>query len=613
MNLSCTTFEILRLMEACDNKFSPRSRMQKEGKVDRSDPESNPSWQECMRLLSSLSSVGYEDWINIGMALHTECGGHNYGRSAWILWSLGTNENAVEECTAKWKTFNRNEDGANFTVAYLRNAVKDFQEEVGETFKFGNEDACVDYFNARFGVITLKGKFRIIDKTLTTIVFMTRDDFCNMLEPYTCLVPKVVKGESQMTLAKAASIWLRSPRRRTYKEIVFAPNKQTPKHIFNTYVPPILPEIEEIDLAPVGHFQDLLMHLCGNEQSAYDYLLDWITAKTQNPGWKIPVAIVMASTAGSGKGILGQLMKTIFQQGYQRSTRPEWFIGGFNLHMLQCVFGFADEAFFAGDPRMDGHVKGMITDADTSYEIKGGASFTADSCSCYLFATNNLRAVRTALGSERRYLVCSPNDKRTREWYETITKSFGIELFADHEEGTVLGHHHIHHWLLSRSLPAGYKSRLQDAPTTSGLLEQQEHSMSSEDCFWDEVEFAIPEDAFTPPPDNVMGFDGNLGTVSLHVYDDLVLDLRGDLFHKVMGEACIRPTVLYAAYKAWYAASGGVASRMYTNRTFMIDARRRMGKTDWDGMKRRSKGQDWLMVDGLLRLRADWKRRVMLA
>ena len=48
-----------------------------------------------------VASLSYQDWINVGMALHAE----GYDCSVWDSWSRNDSRYHPGECERKWRTF----------------------------------------------------------------------------------------------------------------------------------------------------------------------------------------------------------------------------------------------------------------------------------------------------------------------------------------------------------------------------------------------------------------------------------------------------------------------------------------------------------------------------
>lgn len=74
---------------------------------------------------------------------------------------------------------------------------------------------------------------------------------------------------------------------------------------------------------------------------------------------------------GTGKGVfLGALRRIFGAHGLQIFNRAHM-VGNFNSHMRNCLFLFADEAYWAGDKQGESVLKGLITEPVLVLEQKG--------------------------------------------------------------------------------------------------------------------------------------------------------------------------------------------------------------------------------------------------
>jgi hypothetical protein len=91
----------------------------------------------------------------------------------------------------------------------------------------------------------------------------------------------------------------------------------------------------------------------------------------QHPEEPGEVALVIRSDEeGTGKGILGRYLCLMLGQHALHITHAPHLTGRFNDHLQDCVFLFADEAFFAGDKTHGDVLKGLITEYELTIEGK---------------------------------------------------------------------------------------------------------------------------------------------------------------------------------------------------------------------------------------------------
>ena len=114
---------------------------------------------------------------------------------------------------------------------------------------------------------------------------------------------------------------------------------------------------------------------------------------------------------GTGKGMVGQMLMRIFRNHSLHITNPKHLVGNFNAHLVDALFLFLDEAFWAGDKQGEGTLKALITEPTVMIEPKGVDSFQMPNRLKILMASNNDWVV-PATADERRYFVLDVSDER---------------------------------------------------------------------------------------------------------------------------------------------------------------------------------------------------------
>ena len=78
----------------------------------------------------------------------------------------------------------------------------------------------------------------------------------------------------------------------------------------------------------------------------------------------------MRGGEGTGKGTLAKVLRHILGQHGMAISNSKHLTGNFNGRLRDCVFLFADEAFYAGDPSHVGVLKWIITEPHLTIEAK---------------------------------------------------------------------------------------------------------------------------------------------------------------------------------------------------------------------------------------------------
>ena len=71
---------------------------------------------------------------------------------------------------------------------------------------------------------------------------------------------------------------------------------------------------------------------------------------------------------------MANALKRIIGQHGLTISNSRHLVGNFNAHLRDCIFLFADEAFFAGDKQHVGVLNSLITDDTLTVEGKGATS-----------------------------------------------------------------------------------------------------------------------------------------------------------------------------------------------------------------------------------------------
>jgi phage/plasmid-associated DNA primase len=130
--------------------------------------------------------------------------------------------------------------------------------------------------------------------------------------------------------------------------------------------------------------------------------------------------------------MVGQMLMRIFKNHAVHVTDSRHLTGNFNAHLLDALFVFADEAFWAGDKQGEGTLKRLITEATITIEPKGLDSFQMPNRLKILMASN-ASWVAPVTADERRFLVLDVTDKRKgdRAYFTALAAAInGDELAA---------------------------------------------------------------------------------------------------------------------------------------------------------------------------------------
>lgn len=140
------------VMAFCGTRFKRAARVRAEC-VGAGKPTFGMSPEQITELLNKLpDDLHYEDWRNVGMAVHHETEGEGF--DIWHEWSMSSPKYTTQEyCQAKWVSFGINTSADYTTMGTILQMIRD---SGGET---GLETASVDEFEVL--EMPAGGKFKI--------------------------------------------------------------------------------------------------------------------------------------------------------------------------------------------------------------------------------------------------------------------------------------------------------------------------------------------------------------------------------------------------------------------------------------------------------------------
>jgi len=186
----------------------------------------------------------------------------------------------------------------------------------------------------------------------------------------------------------------------------------------------------------------------------------------QNPSVRPGVALAIRGKQGVGKGVFVSNFARLFGPHYIQVTQSAHLVGNFNAHLKDRLLVFADEAFWAGDKRAEGVLKGLITESQLAIELKGVDIQSIPNHVRLIMASNNDWLV-PASADQRRFVVLEAGSAKIQDsrYFAAIAEEMnngGSEALMD--------------FLLNRDLEG---VDLRQIPRTQALAEQQLRSLGS--------------------------------------------------------------------------------------------------------------------------------------
>jgi len=277
--------------------------------------------------------------------------------------------------------------------------------------------------------------------------------------------------------AQAVDLWLKSPQRRTYKGITFAPNGQVPEGFFNLWQGHSVEPLAAPLLVCAMQCRRLLSHmkynLCRGDRVLFHYLLAWLADMFNNPNVKPGVALVMRGPRGTGKSKLGDIVRHLLGGHAIKVSHSRHLVGNFNRHLADKLLIVAEESFWSGDHAAIGPLQDLITSETQLIEAKGVDPIEMPSVSRIMLITNDDWAVPAA-ADERRYFVLDVGDRRVQD------HAYFAAIDSQMESHSGLGYQALLGLLLRIDLST---VNLRAVPETSGLKIQRMHSLNPVQTF----------------------------------------------------------------------------------------------------------------------------------
>lgn len=268
-----------------------------------------------------------------------------------------------------------------------------------------------------------------------------------------------------------AEIWLESPYRRTYRQIVLKPGKDDACEAWQYN----LWQGWSIEPSPTGSWSLLNDHMfnniCRGDTVAYEYVFNWLAFTFQRPAEPIGTAIVLRGNKGSGKSSFVRAFGELFSKHFLQVTSSKSLTGQFNSHLRGCIMLFADEAVWAGNKADESTLKAYITEPQIMIEGKGRDTIACRNMLHIIMATNHEWSAPTS-ADERRF--CCLNVADGKQGNSTFFKAMQKQLMDG-------GSARLLHDLLTRDI-RGFNP--QHVPATDELLEQKLLGLSIEGKWW---------------------------------------------------------------------------------------------------------------------------------
>lgn len=263
----------------------------------------------------------------------------------------------------------------------------------------------IEEYNARFGVVSLTGKFRVSELTTDNLgysryTFMTQDDFKALTAHET------VEGEKG-PIPKAL-IWLKDARRRQYAGVCFRPGVEDTGNLLNLWTGWAVEPNPDADCT--AWYELLHEVICGGDDEATHWMLSWFANMLQDPLLKSLTAPVIIGRQGVGKTLMVTYFGKVLGPCFLAVTQDEHIHGKFNSHLATTLLLHSEEALHAGDRKHRSIIKSLITDSTRMMEPKGIDATQVENWMRISFTSNEMWAVGAEY-DDRRFSIIDMGDR----------------------------------------------------------------------------------------------------------------------------------------------------------------------------------------------------------
>lgn len=324
----------------------------------------------------------------------------------------------------------------------------------------------IERLNKEFAVSVIGAKTFIIQEKEDDVVPLKKNDFETLLQNQRVLV-----GVDKPKSIPLSKIWLESPERRQVHGICFTPQgcKDGWINLWRGFS--IVPEDDD-DKCRL-YRQHVEQVICSGNKTHINYVWAWLSDLVKNPGGRKPgVALVLRGGRGTGKGMFVRPLLQIFGRHSIQLNNREHLIGRFNHHLSDKILVFLDEAFWGGEKKNEGVLKGLITEPSITVERKGVDAFHVDSYVRCIMASNEEWVV-PAGPDERRFLVLDVNEDHKQD-----SKGYFKALAKEIDNG---GAEALLSWLLKYD--AGDVDLFR-APESGARIDQKIESLDAVQAWW---------------------------------------------------------------------------------------------------------------------------------
>ncbi|MGR3661242.1 MAG: primase-helicase family protein [Paracoccaceae bacterium] len=294
----------------------------------------------------------------------------------------------------------------------LAHESMDIAAPLGETL-----EEAVATLEKRYGLVNIGGRFRALLKASendgSLLVTTSKEDFVSFHSD------RMIEQKGDQPINAASVYFKYGPR---YSRIAFSPPPNAVSDTtLNLYRGTKLNPMEG-DCTRLKEF--ILNTVCNGRNELFKFVWLYLAHMVQYPGRKPGTAIVLRGEGGTGKSSFGLILEKLTAPHCATIANQDQVTGRFSgEHLSTSIMCICTEALFAGDPKVNGVLKNLITAPTMLVEPKGLPAIEMPSYCRFYFDSNSYLVVPIdGNGSERRYLVMQINEdhKEDKEYFKPL-------------------------------------------------------------------------------------------------------------------------------------------------------------------------------------------------
>lgn len=401
-----------------------------EKKINEKKTDYEPASEEdIINAINQINpSIGYNDWIRVGMALHDWDA--NRGLEIWESWSMNGSNYKSGETLIHWRSFGKGRGvsiGTLFHLAdYKRKSTKKSSNSITKEENISNSDNndnsksvnSVNWWDKWVYVNSHKG---FVD--IETFLVHKKESFEAENSQYvekTTACTFVFKN----ALVRKADLMLYLPEKP--HGLVFLDGTRVLNSFNKKSLTRAASEYSEEGLKSIEKIKNHIYFLCNNEENG-EILLQWLAHNIQYPGRKLRWAPLIQSIQGIGKSFIGCLLKSMLGERNVGVIRSDQVSSPFNGWATGVCVNILEELKIKGHNRFEASnaIKDLITDDTIQINKKGVDQFCTRNCTNYICFTNHKDALPIE-ASDRRWWVIFNQARSVQEIESIVNQKYDV-------------------------------------------------------------------------------------------------------------------------------------------------------------------------------------------